>query len=37
MELIIKELDGGMDWNNLAQDSDTYRAVVNAVMNFSVS
>ena len=34
---ILRELDGGMDWNNLAQDSDTCRAVVNAVMNFSVS
>jgi len=26
-----------MDWINLAQDSDTCRAVVSAVMNFSVS
>jgi hypothetical protein len=37
MKLIFRELDGGMDWNNLAQDTDTCRAVVNAVMNFSVS
>jgi hypothetical protein len=37
LKWIFKELDWAMDWNNVAQDSDTCRAVVNAVMNFSVS
>jgi hypothetical protein len=37
LKWIFKELDGGMYWSNLFEDSDTCRAVVNAVMNFSVS
>lgn len=37
MKWIFKELDGGMDWNNLAQNRDTCQALVNAVMKFSVS
>jgi hypothetical protein len=27
---------GGMDWINLAQDRDQYRALVNTVMNLRV-
>jgi hypothetical protein len=28
---------GGMDWIDMAQDTDRWRAVVNAVVNFPVS
>jgi hypothetical protein len=34
---IFKKWDGGMDWIDMAQDRDRWRAVVSAVMNLLVS
>jgi hypothetical protein len=33
---VFKELDEDMDWIDLAQDRDTWQAVVNAAMNLQV-
>ena len=34
---ILKKWDGGMDWIDLAQDRDRWRAVVNVVTNIRLS
>jgi hypothetical protein len=36
LKWIFKKWDGGMDWIDMAQDMDRWRAVVNAVMNLRV-
>jgi hypothetical protein len=37
LKWIFEKWDGSMDWIDLAQDWDSWRAVVSAVMNLRVS
>jgi hypothetical protein len=36
LKWILEKWDGGMDWIDVAQERDRWRAVVNAVMNLRV-
>jgi hypothetical protein len=36
LKCIFNKLDGGRDWINLAHDRDSWRALVNALMNLRV-
>jgi hypothetical protein len=36
LKWVLEKWDGGMDWIDLAEDRDRFRAVVNAVMDLRV-
>ena len=37
LKCILEKLDGGINWIDLNQDRDRWRAVVNEIMNFRIS
>jgi hypothetical protein len=37
LKFLFKKYDGGLDWMDVAQDRDRWRALVNAVMNIWVA